>query len=136
MTVLLDIRCVSKRFQGTQALKDVDFSVVSGEVHALMGENGAGKSTLSKIIAGVVSPDSGEIIWEGEKVAIKSPSHAQQLGIGMVFQELDLFPHLTIAENMAIANGAASERFVVRPRQLEALNRLWSQLSDCRIRER
>ena len=120
MTVLLDMQCISKRFQGTQALKDVNFSLVSGEVHALMGENGAGKSTLSKIIAGVVSPDSGEIIWEGKKVAIKSPSHAQQLGIGMVFQELDLFPHLTIAENMAIANGAASEPFVVRPRQLEA----------------
>jgi ribose transport system ATP-binding protein len=120
MTPLLDIQRVSKRFQGTQALKDVDFSVVGGEVHALMGENGAGKSTLSKIIAGVVSPDSGEIIWEGKKVAIKSPSHAQQLGIGMVFQELDLFPHLTIAENMAIANAAASEQFVVHPRQLEA----------------
>ena len=63
MTPLLDIHRVSKRFQGTQALKDVDFSVIGGEVHALMGENGAGKSTLSKIIAGVVSPDSGEITW-------------------------------------------------------------------------
>lgn len=120
MTSLLEIQHVSKCFQATQALKDVDLRVASGEVHALMGENGAGKSTLSKIIAGVVSPDSGDIAWQGKKVDIKSPSHARQLGIGMVFQELDLFSHLTIAENMAIANPAARERFLVRPRQLES----------------
>jgi ABC-type sugar transport system ATPase subunit len=101
----------------------VDFTVTSGEVHALMGENGAGKSTLSKIIAGVIAPDSGEIFWHGEKIEIKGPIHAQQLGIGMVFQELDLFPNLTIAENLAIGNAAAREKFLVQPRELAT----WSE---------
>jgi ABC-type sugar transport system ATPase subunit len=118
MESLLDVRRISKRFQGTQALSNVDFTVISGEVHALMGENGAGKSTLSKIIAGVVSPDSGDIFWHRERIDIKSPMHAQQLGIGMVFQELDLFPHLTIVENIAIGNTAAREKFLVHPREL------------------
>ncbi len=117
---LLELRQVSKRFLGTQALRNVDFSVEPGEVHALMGENGAGKSTLAKIIAGVTTPDSGELRWNGEIVTIGSPLRAQALGIGIIFQELDLFPHLTIAENMAIGNSAAQENFIVRSRELHS----------------
>jgi ABC-type sugar transport system ATPase subunit len=118
MTPIIEARNISKRFQGTQALRDVTFSLEKGEVHALMGENGAGKSTLAKILAGVVQPDEGQIYVAGKKVAIDHPLRAQQLGIGMVFQELDLFPHLSVAENLAIANPAAQETSVVRKSHL------------------
>jgi ABC-type sugar transport system ATPase subunit len=120
MPPVLEARNISKRFEGTQALHGASFSLGPGEVHALMGENGAGKSTLSKILAGVCIPDEGEIFIDGSKVAIDHPLRAQQLGIAMVFQELDLFPQLTVAENMAIANPAARERAIVRKRELSA----------------
>lgn len=120
MPPLLEARNISKRFQGTQALWNVSFSLDRGEVHALMGENGAGKSTLAKILAGVVIADEGELFLSGESVVIDHPLRAQALGIGIVFQELDLFPHLTIAENLAIANPAAREKVIVRKRNLSA----------------
>jgi ABC-type sugar transport system ATPase subunit len=120
MTPILNAKNISKRFQGTQALRDVDFSLEAGEVHALMGENGAGKSTLAKILAGVVTPDAGEIFVADEKVAIGHPLQARKLGIGIVFQELDLFPHLTVAENIAIANTSAGEGKIVRFRNLNS----------------
>lgn len=93
---------ISKHFDGVHALRAANFSLAPGEVHALMGENGAGKSTLAKIIAGSVRADSGRMLLDGRPVEIKSPLDAQRLGIGMIYQELDLFPHLTIAENIAI----------------------------------
>ena len=120
MPPVLEARGISKRFQGTQALRSVDFQLEAGEVHVLMGENGAGKSTLAKIFAGVAIPDEGEILVRGERVTIDHPSRARQCGIGMVFQELDLFPHLTVAENIAIANPAARESGVVRKVELES----------------
>lgn len=120
MPPVLEARNISKRFQGTQALRNVSFSLERGEVHALMGENGAGKSTLAKIFAGVVTPDEGEIFVAGEKVVLDHPLRARECGIGMVFQELDLFPHLSVAENMAIANPSAHEAAVVRRDQLES----------------
>jgi ribose transport system ATP-binding protein len=118
MAALIEAKSISKRFGGTQALRDVNFSVEAGEVHALMGENGAGKSTLSRIIAGVTVPDAGEIRINGELIRIDSPQRARQLGIGIVFQELDLFPHLSVAENMALANPTAQESFLVRSDRL------------------
>ena len=120
MPPILEARNISKRFQGTQALFNVSFALDRGEVHALMGENGAGKSTLAKIFAGVVIADKGELLVNGEGVVIDHPLRAQALGIGIVFQELDLFPHLTIAENLAIANPAAREKVIVRKRNLSA----------------
>lgn len=120
MPPVLEARNISKRFQGTQALRQVSFIVESGEVHALMGENGAGKSTLAKILAGVVKADEGEIFVAGAKVTLDDPLRARQRGIGMVFQELDLFPHLTVAENLAIANPSARESGIVRREQLES----------------
>jgi ABC-type sugar transport system ATPase subunit len=120
MPPVLEARNISKRFEGTQALHDASFSLERGEVHALMGENGAGKSTLSKIFAGVYKPDEGEIFVDGTRVTIDNPLRAQHLGIAMVFQELDLFPQLTVAENMAIGNPAAREGTIVRKRKLGA----------------
>ena len=118
MTVILEAKGIDKRFDGTAALRSVDFTLQRAEIHALLGENGAGKSTLSKILAGVIRPDCGEISLHGAPVKIASPTHAQSLGIGMVFQELDLFPHLTVAENLAAVNAAAGEGLFVRPRSL------------------
>src|SRR5579871_3891097 len=120
MPPILEARNISKRFQGTQALRNVSFSLEAGVVHALMGENGAGKSTLAKVFAGVVIPDEGEVFVSGERVAIAHPLRAQQLGIGIVFQELDLFPHLSVSENVAIGNPAARESAIVSKRKLEA----------------
>jgi ABC-type sugar transport system ATPase subunit len=101
---LLKVEHANKRYEGTRALDDACFSVLPGEVHALMGENGAGKSTLSKIIAGAVLADSADIYWQGAPIQITSPIAAQRLGIGIVFQELDIFPNLSIAENIVIGN--------------------------------
>jgi ABC-type sugar transport system ATPase subunit len=113
MAPILEARAVSKRFQATQAVDHVNFSVEKGEVHALMGENGAGKSTLAKIFAGVTTPDAGELYFDGERVTISDPKRARDIGIGIVFQELDLFPHLSVADNIAIGNSKAKERFTI-----------------------
>ncbi len=91
---------ISKSFAGLHALKDVSFDVRAGEVHALLGENGAGKSTLIKIMAGVHTPDAGEILVEGKPVSFSSPREAHRLGIATVHQELLRFPELTVAENI------------------------------------
>jgi len=102
VTEILRADGVRKHFDGVQALRGASFSLAAGEVHALMGENGAGKSTLAKIVAGSVRADAGQISLDGKEVEIKSPLDAQRLGIGIIYQELDLFPHLSIAENIAI----------------------------------
>jgi len=93
---------VRKHYDGVQALRGADFSLAAGEVHALMGENGAGKSTLAKTIAGSVRADSGQIFVDEKQVEIRTPLDAQRLGIGIIYQELDLFPHLSVAENIAL----------------------------------
>jgi simple sugar transport system ATP-binding protein len=106
--IVLAMRSVSKAFPGVRALRNVDFTLRKGEIHALMGENGAGKSTLIKVLTGVYQKDSGEIYIEGMAKAanIKSPQDAQSLGISPVYQEITLCPNLTVAENMFIGRGA------------------------------
>ena len=96
------VRHIGKRFPGVVANDDISLDFNAGEIHVLLGENGAGKSTLVKIIYGVQKPDAGEIIWRGQAVDINSPSHARNLGIGMVFQHFSLFEALTVAENIAL----------------------------------
>ena len=103
--VVLTMRGICKEFPGVRALHDVDFTLRSGEIHALMGENGAGKSTLVKVLTGVYIKDSGEIKIAGNEVSIKSPQDAQNLGISTVYQEITLCPNLTVAENMFIGRG-------------------------------
>lgn len=93
---------INKSFPGVQALKDAYFELNRGEVHALVGENGAGKSTLMKILVGAYRKDSGRIIYKGKEVDIPNPRVAQDMGISMVFQELNLMPHLTVAQNIFI----------------------------------
>jgi ABC-type sugar transport system ATPase subunit len=100
MTELLRMVGICKRFPGVVALDHVNLTVSPGEVLALMGENGAGKSTLIKILAGVYQKDGGEIFFEGRKVEIASPHQSHQLGISVIFQELNLLPNLNIGENI------------------------------------
>jgi len=97
---LLELKDVSKTYPGVQALKKVDFDLYAGELHFLLGENGAGKSTLMKILSGSVQKDSGTISLDGREIAIKGPRDADRHGIAMVYQELSLFPALSVAENI------------------------------------
>lgn len=98
--VILEMRGVSKSFPGVKALDRAELEVRAGEVHCLVGENGAGKSTLMKILAGAVPLDEGEIRIDGQPVHVRSPHHAQQLGISMIYQEFNLSPYLSVAENI------------------------------------
>ena len=99
---LLEVKHISKSFPGVKALDDVSFSAKEGSVHVLCGENGAGKSTLMKIIDGLYPPDGGEIFIRGEKVQINSPIRAGELGISMIFQELNYLPEMTIEESLFV----------------------------------
>ena len=102
MTFLVEMKGIEKRFPGVHALKDVQFDLRPGEVHALMGENGAGKSTLMKIMSGIYVRDGGEMFVDGNPVAPNSPRAAQDLGIGIIHQELSLMNDLTAAQNVLI----------------------------------
>ncbi len=99
---LLSARGIGKRFPGVIALNAVDFTVRPGEIHALLGENGAGKSTLIKVLTGVHSADSGEITLEGRRISPRSPSDAEACGISTVYQEVNLVPSLSVAENLTL----------------------------------
>jgi ribose transport system ATP-binding protein len=98
--IAVDMTAISKRFGGVHALREVNFTARSGEIHALLGENGAGKSTILKILRGVLAPDSGNIILFGDSFAALTPKLARDNGIGMIFQEMSLVPTLTVAQNV------------------------------------
>ncbi|MEC9490873.1 MAG: sugar ABC transporter ATP-binding protein [Halanaerobiales bacterium] len=100
MSKLLEMQGISKSFYGTQALKDVDIKIEAGEIQAVCGENGAGKSTLMNIMTGILQPDSGEIVFEGQKLSDLNPRTAQEKGISIVHQELSLCPEVSVAENI------------------------------------
>jgi ribose transport system ATP-binding protein len=106
----LSFRNISKRFGGIQALRSVSVDVEPGEIHALVGANGAGKSTLMKILSGLVTPDEGEIVFEGRPIRIESPIQAHRLGIGLVPQETTLCENLSIAENVFLGTFAWLDR--------------------------
>ncbi len=98
----LELRDISKSFPGVLANDRVSLAVKPGEIHALLGENGAGKSTLVKMIYGIMQPDAGQILWNGEALRIANPKSARKLGIGMVFQHFSLFEALTVLENIQL----------------------------------
>ena len=93
---------IVKRFPGVLALDQSSFELRAGEVHALVGENGAGKSTLMKIVGGIYHKDAGRMLFDGQEVEINNPRQAQDLGISIIHQELNLMPHLTVAQNIFI----------------------------------
>src|SRR5690554_3889307 len=101
-TPILEMKKISKSFPGVKALSGVDFRLFQGEIHAIMGQNGAGKSTLIKVLTGVHKQDTGEILLEGKAISPNSPLDAQHLGISSVYQEINLCPNLTVAENIFI----------------------------------
>src|SRR5262245_49174926 len=98
------MRGIVKTFPGVRALDRVDLDVRAGEVHCLLGQNGAGKSTLIKVLSGSHQPDEGEISWQGETVALSSPTAAIRQGIATIYQELDLVPGLSVAENIFLGH--------------------------------
>ncbi len=100
--MLLEARGLRKQFTGVLALDGVDFSVRPGEIHALMGENGAGKSTLIKVLTGVYQPDAGEVLLAGQPYSAATPHEATSKGISTVYQEVNLVPNLTVAENVCL----------------------------------
>ena len=100
--MLLQLKGIQKRYGGVTALRSGNLSVAAGEVHLLLGENGAGKSTLMKIVAGLVEPDGGTLLWNDTPVTLKTPADAARIGVAMVHQESLLAPQLTVAENILL----------------------------------
>jgi galactofuranose transport system ATP-binding protein len=140
---LLEVRGISKFFPGVHALEDVDFTVRSGEIHALMGENGAGKSTLIKVLTGVYERDAGETRLEGCSIHPRSPREAEAAGISTVYQEVNLIPHLSVAENICLGRqpttfgkirwGSIYERARKALARLDLELDVSKQLSSCSI---
>jgi galactofuranose transport system ATP-binding protein len=114
---VLEMRGITKQFQGVRALAGVDFRLLPGEVHALMGQNGAGKSTLVKVLTGVHRPDAGQLLLDGHEIAPRSPLDAQRLGISTVYQEVNLCTNLSVAENIFLGSEGTSN-FAIRWRDL------------------
>src|SRR3954467_9949882 len=110
-TPLLQLRAIPKSFGSVQAIAGVDFEVNAGEVMALVGDNGAGKSTLIKCIAGTHTPDSGQVLFEGQEVHIHGPKDAGRLGIEVVYQDLALCDNLDVVQNMYL--GREAQRFQI-----------------------
>jgi ABC-type sugar transport system ATPase subunit len=123
---LLEVRGVVKRFPGVRALNGVSFAIARGEIHALLGENGAGKSTVIKVLSGAYAPDEGEIVLRGEPVRIANPSHARELGISTIHQEMTLVPHLSALRNV----------FLARETQLRVLGRPVGLLDEAAMERR
>jgi ribose transport system ATP-binding protein len=115
-TPLLRLAGISKAFAGVRALQGVDFEVHAGEVHALCGENGAGKSTLMKIMSGVYQPDAGSLYLEGRPLVLGTTRVAEAAGVVMIHQELNLVPHLSVAENIFLAREPRRGWFIDRKR--------------------
>lgn len=137
---LLEVRGLTKSFPGVVALSEVDLRVQPGEVLALVGENGAGKSTLIKILGGVFAPDAGDIRLDQRSIRLASPSAAQQAGIGIIFQELNLVPSLSARENIFLGHEHGSSLWLSPARERReaaaVLERLGADIDpDCRCRE-
>jgi ABC-type sugar transport system ATPase subunit len=131
MTVIYSAKNISKRFGAVHALDGVDFDVIEGKVNGLVGANGAGKSTLLKIIAGAMTPDSGELLLDGRPLAMASITEAARAGIAIVSQELSLFPALSVEENLLLTPAARdwSARRAFRRRAQDVLERLGVNVS-------
>ncbi|MBB6480692.1 sugar ABC transporter ATP-binding protein [Spirochaeta isovalerica] len=125
---ILTMRNIDKRFTGVHALKEVNFDLFPGEIHALVGENGAGKSTLMKALTGIFPKDSGEIRLDGKIFNPTSPKHALKKGIGIIHQELNMMEHLTVAQNIFIGRESVGRSGILLDDK--ALNRRTAELLD------
>ena len=126
--VLLQMSGISKTFPGVRALEDVDLYVRAGECLALVGENGAGKSTLMKILSGVYEADEGTVAIDNKPVIPKNPHHAQQLGVSIIYQEFNLFPNMSIEENIFIGREPNRTGFVDRRQLRDSAMQFLSQV--------
>jgi monosaccharide-transporting ATPase len=117
---ILEVRRVTKRFPGVLALEDVSFELRPGEVHALVGENGAGKSTLIKVITGVYKPDDGQVHFKGEEVSFSDPRESQAVGISTIYQEINLIPLLSVAQNIFLGREPRNRLGII---DVESMNR-------------
>ncbi|MBK7598074.1 MAG: sugar ABC transporter ATP-binding protein [Acidobacteria bacterium] len=124
----LQMRAIRKTFPGVVALNNVDFDLRRGEVHILLGENGAGKSTLMKILSGAYQKDSGKILLNNREIEIKNPRHSCELGIGIIYQELNLVPHLSAAENIFLGREPAAFGLIDKKRMNQSAQRLLAGL--------
>jgi ribose transport system ATP-binding protein len=124
-TALLEMKAISKEFPGVKALDQVSIRVNHSEILALLGENGAGKSTLMKVLAGVYQPSQGEIHINGKPVKIESPKNSQNLGISIIYQEFNLIPYMTVAENIFIGREPRKTKGVIDRKQIRMDTRLW-----------
>ena len=125
---LLQLTGITKGFPGVKALSDVQLTIRRGEIHSLMGENGAGKSTLIKVLTGVYRRDSGDVLLDGKSIDARSPQEAQALGISTVYQEVNLIPYLSVAENICLGRQSTTAGFLkwktIRNRAEQALAKL------------
>ncbi|MDD3572914.1 MAG: sugar ABC transporter ATP-binding protein [Eubacteriales bacterium] len=117
MSELLMMHNIRKYFPGVKALRSVSLAIRGGEVHALIGENGAGKSTLMKILSGVYGMDEGEIFWDGKKVEISSTADATELGISIIYQELNQLPNMSVAENIFLGREKRTRNIFLNSRE-------------------
>ena len=127
-TPVLEMRDIAKAFGKFYALKGVSLTVYPGEIHALMGENGAGKSTLMKILAGAYTATSGEILIDGKPYNIKGPKDALQAGITLIYQEMQLAPNLTVAENIFLGSEISSAGLVKRKEMADQAQKVIDRL--------
>lgn len=126
--VILTMKGIDKSFPGVHALNHVNLEVQKGEVHALMGENGAGKSTLMKVLTGIYSKDEGTIIYEGQEVSFSNPKEAQNAGIVIVHQELNMMGHLTVAQNIFAGREFKKGRFIDDYKMIEESRKIFQQM--------
>ncbi|MCC8140542.1 MAG: sugar ABC transporter ATP-binding protein [Lachnospiraceae bacterium] len=126
--VILTMKGIDKSFPGVHALDHVDLEVRKGEVHALMGENGAGKSTLMKVLTGIYKKDEGTITYEGKEVEFTNPREAQDAGIVIVHQELNMMGHLTVAQNIFIGREIMKGKFIDDKKMNEEARKLFDRL--------
>jgi ribose transport system ATP-binding protein len=136
-TPVLEMRGITKRFHGVSALQNVNLTIYPGEVHALMGENGAGKSTLMKILAGAYIADEGEIFIDGRPANITDPSAARRAGINLIYQELNVAPNLTVAENIFMGSelrrGQILDRAAMQTQAAAVLQRLGASFTPSTV---
>ena len=130
---LLQMTGIVKEFPGVRALDGVDLDVRAGEVHCLLGQNGAGKSTLIKVLSGFHQPDAGTITWDGETTALSTPAKAIERGVATIYQELDLVPHLDVAENIFLGHEVARGGFSQRGRAHREARELLARLGHPEI---
>ncbi|MGI5858832.1 MAG: sugar ABC transporter ATP-binding protein [Tepidanaerobacteraceae bacterium] len=128
MDYVLELENVSKEFPGVKALSNVSLSIKKGEVHALVGGNGAGKSTLMKILSGAYKKDSGKILFEGKEVKIDSPRAAENLGISIIYQELNLIQRLSVAENIFLGRQQRKKGIIQWKAMFQDAERLFEKI--------